>query len=97
MYHADFLNYYSAARMWLNAPETLYHPAIERAFQQQLAGGRDVYDQFWSLPYLALLFSPLALLPYGVAYVVWLAANLLCLAGAVYTLARPGPAAGSGW
>lgn len=39
-------------------------------------------------PFLALVFVPLAMLPYGISYAVWGALNLLCL-GAVVRLLRP--------
>jgi hypothetical protein len=97
VYHADFLNYYSAGEMLLEQPGNLYRPDAERAFQRQLAGGADVYDAFWSLPQLALLFAPLALLPYGVAYLVWCVVNLSLLALSAHLLAPRIAGRSAGW
>src|SRR5579859_156609 len=87
VFHADFLNYYSAARMLLEQPRNLYSPGAEAAFQSVLAGGASVYDQFWSPPQVALLYVPFALLPYGVAYLAWLLINLGLLALSAHWLA----------
>jgi hypothetical protein len=96
-YPTDFLNYYSAGRMLLEAPSNLYRPEAEVAFQRQLVGGREVYAQFQNLPQLALLFAPLALLPYGHAYAIWCLTNLGLLVASARLLAPRISARWSGW
>jgi hypothetical protein len=96
VFHSDFLNYYSAGRMLLEQPYNLYSPDLEADFQRNLAGGANVYDQFWSPPHVALLYVPLALLPYGLAYLGWAAVNLGLLALSAHLLA-PRVAGRSAW
>lgn len=88
---ADYPNYYIAARALNEGRNTdLYDDAAERRAYHQLFPQRPATEQ---LPYLypswvAEAFRPLALLPYGASFAVF-----LLLAGAVYvfslSLLRP--------
>src|SRR5260370_33692010 len=98
----DFLNSSPAGRTLLGQPGTLYAPDLEAARQRALTGQADLYAQFQNMPQVALLFVPLALLPYGLAYLLWGALNLALLAAAAWLVApRPAPwprwAAGALW
>jgi hypothetical protein len=83
----DFLNYYTAGRMLVEAPRMLYVSESEAAMQRALTGGADVYAQFQNFPHVALLFVPLGVLPYGLAYTAWVVLNLAMVAGSAYLLA----------
>jgi hypothetical protein len=83
----DFVNYYTAGRTFLETPGNLYRPDAEAARQRLLADGQDIYSQFQNLPLVALLMAPLAVLPYGVAYLAYWLLNLGLLAGSAALLA----------
>lgn len=75
--------------------------AIFRASSDHLLAGRDLYapdpahyaDQFKYSPTFALLFIPLAALPFAPALFLWSALNALALAGAVAVILPPRRAA----
>jgi hypothetical protein len=48
--------------------------------------------QFWNPPHVAVLMAPLALLPFGLAYLALLLVNLACLGGGCYLLVGGGDA-----
>ncbi len=83
---ADLGDYYAAATI-LNrgSAAELYN----RAMQDQIArsvGLPGVANGYVYLPFLAVLLRPLALLPFEMAAILWLAANLLALAVSVWLL-----------
>jgi hypothetical protein len=84
---SDFLNYYTAGHTLLVQPEALYAPQLEAALQRNLTGQLDLYAQYQNLPQVALLFVPLAWLPYGQAYLVWATLNLALLAASAWLVA----------
>jgi hypothetical protein len=88
---SDFLNYYGAGRTLLEQPAALYVPGLEAALQRSVTGQAELYAQFQNTPDVALFFVPLALLPYGLAYLLWAVMNLALLAACVWLVA-PRPA-----
>jgi hypothetical protein len=92
----DFLNYYTAGRTLLDQPTALYAPDLEAARQRTLTGQDNLYAQFQNMPQVALLFVPLASLPYGLAYLLWAALNLALLAASAWLVA-PSPARWPRW
>jgi hypothetical protein len=80
----DFLNYYTAGRTLLDQPAALYAPDQEAARQRTLTGQDNLYAQFQNMPQVALFFVPLAVLPYGLAYLLWGGLNLAALAAAAW-------------
>jgi hypothetical protein len=89
---SDFLNYYTAGRTLLENPAELYEPAAERERQRSVAGGDIAYPAaFQNMPQVALLFVPLALAPYGPAYLLWSALNLALLAASAWLIAPRHP------
>jgi hypothetical protein len=83
----DFVAFYTGGRLLLDAPSRLYDPTAWVELQTVLHGGPLPLLQFWNPPHTALLLVPLAILPFGVAYLVSIVLNLACLGGACYLLA----------
>ena len=74
----DFSNVYAAGRLVLDGRTAApYDPALQHAAERAVFGGRDVAFYGWHYPPMALLpAAALALLPYGLALVAWMAATL---------------------
>ncbi len=94
----DFDSFWTAARLALaGTPEAAWNPvaqaAAERANFEPVRGyGADYYAFFYPPPFL-LICLPLALLPYGLAAVVWLATTgVACFAVVRALLPRRWPA-----
>ncbi|HMN88001.1 MAG TPA: glycosyltransferase 87 family protein, partial [Bauldia sp.] len=81
----DFSNVYAAGRLVLDGrPAAPYDPALQHAAERAVFGGRDVAFYGWHYPPMALLpAAALALLPYGLALVAWMAATLALYLGVV--------------
>jgi hypothetical protein len=95
----DFVAFYTGGRLLIDDPRQLYVPDAWVQLQTVLHAGAKPLLQFWNPPHTALLMAPLATLPFGVAYLVWLVMNLAFLGGACYLLAprSPGTRAWLGW
>jgi len=74
----DFSNVYAAGRLTLEGtPAAAYDPARQHAAERAVFGGRDVPFYGWHYPPMFLVPAALlALLPYGPALLVWMAATL---------------------
>jgi hypothetical protein len=83
----DFLNLYAGAHLFLSDPARLYDLDAQASLQHALTGWSSPLVPFFLPPHAALLASWLGLLPYGYAYVVWLALNCACLVLATHVLA----------
>ena len=83
----DFVAFYTAARLMLSDPSRLYDWQAWASVQSVLHSEPLPILEFWNPPHTALLLAPLAALPFGVAYLVWLVGNLACLAAACALLA----------
>lgn len=81
----DFSNVYAAGRLVLDGqPAAPYDPALQHAAERAVFGGRDVAFYGWHYPPMALLAAAaLALLPYGLALLAWMAATLALYLGVV--------------
>ncbi|HZU14487.1 MAG TPA: glycosyltransferase 87 family protein [Chloroflexota bacterium] len=86
----DFAQYYAAASMILHGHiGALYNLSATWHLQRQIAGpthGVFAVIPYLYPPYFALALVPLALLPYGLAYLIWLACNCLMLSLAMFFL-----------
>ncbi len=78
---ADFRQLYAAGYMARSGQSRqLYDYDSQRRFQNQVVSQTDLALPFIRPAYEAVLFVPLSLLPYRVAYFTWLAINLALLA-----------------
>lgn len=66
----------------------LYDPAAQRAVEAAITGDPGYLNLYISPPFVALLYAPLAALPYAIAALAWTAICLALLAAAA-RLARP--------
>jgi hypothetical protein len=100
----DFLAFYTAGSFVLQGrTHELYRLESVRQFEQSTghAAGLTIGDSFgpwWNPPFYALVFEPLAKLPYRSALAVWRWAGLAAVGGAVVLLMRmlPGGRASRG-
>jgi hypothetical protein len=77
----DFLNIYTGASLALEGRfDVLHDPAVQFAREREIAGDLRQVVPFVRPAFYAALLSPLALLPYRAAFVVWLALQSLLLA-----------------
>ncbi len=86
----DFSNVWAAGRLALEGrPEAVYDPVQHYAAQREAFGGRQVPFYGWHYPPLFLgVAALLALLPYGPALAVWLAATLGAYLAAMRAILR---------
>jgi hypothetical protein len=84
----DFAARWTAGRAVLDGQaHMLYDPAYQSALQATELGASKL-SWFVSPPFVALLFAPFALMPYGLACAVWVACSIALLV-ACARLARP--------
>ena len=84
----DYLAHWTAGQMVLDGNASgLYDPAVQHLTQSREIGDGDLV-WFISPPFMALAYTPFALMSYGIGAAVWLVINLACLAMAV-RLMRP--------
>lgn len=89
----DFLNLYTGAHLALEGNFTDLHN-IDTQLQQErrIVPGLPALRPFVRPAFYALLLAPLALLPYQAAFICWLTAQTLLLAGCfAWALRRFGP------
>jgi hypothetical protein len=82
----DFVAFYTGARLLLTEPSRLYDAGAWAVLQAMLHSEPLPVLEFWNPPHVALMLAPLAELPFGVAYVAWLVANLGCVGAACWLL-----------
>src|SRR5438045_7116438 len=75
----DFISYYSAGRIVLSHPGSLYDRSLQCRVAQLATGGQDC-SPFIHPSYEALFFSPFSILPYRTAYILFAICNLVVLA-----------------
>ena len=74
---SDFVSFYAAGKLALaGTPALAYDPAAHFAVEQQFSVPGAQYQFFFYPPVLMLLFAPLALLPYSVAFYLFEAVTL---------------------
>jgi glycosyl transferase family 87 len=83
----DFVAIFAGPRLLLIDPGHLYAPGAAAAVDQSLTGLERFDRPFSFLPHAALLLVPLALLPYGLAYAVWLLVGVVALVLSAWLLA----------
>ncbi|MFO0837255.1 MAG: glycosyltransferase family 87 protein [Phycisphaerae bacterium] len=90
----DFVAFYTAGRMiCAGQGESLYNLAAQRDWQASIVGGNySDLQAYVNPPGLAMLFAPIALLPYRLAYVVTTLVLLSALIGGLCLLLRTTPA-----
>lgn len=83
----DFIEFYNAGRI-LNhfGSQRLYDFQLQQDLVQELVPGFSV--PYVTPPYVAILFSPLALLPFSFAFLIWIFISVALYAGAVSLIAR---------
>src|SRR5207248_975159 len=86
-----FLNLYTGAYLTLHAPASVYDLDQQLAVQQGLTGWASPIVPFYLPPHAAVLLSWLALLPYSLAYIVWLLIGVGCVIGSAMVLAPRRP------
>lgn len=90
----DFIAFYTAGSFVDQARlNDLYNLEAVHQFQRQLAAASSfdigrAYGPWWNPPFYALVFAPLARLPYQVASAIWISINLVCFALACTLLCR---------
>src|SRR4051812_6073017 len=90
----DFLNLYAGAYLVSHDPSHAYDLSVQLAVQQAATGWQSPIVPFFLPPYAALLVGWLGWLPYGAAYLVWLAIGVGCVLRAAGVV---GPRWGGGW
>lgn len=84
----DFSNVYAAGVLTLSgkAPDA-YDPALQHAAEKAVFEGRDVPFFGWHYPpFFLMVAALLALMPYGLALLCWLAVSLPAFMAAVYAI-----------
>jgi hypothetical protein len=82
----DFRAFYSGGYLLRTQPSQLYDLSRQAAVQDAWVSHNGVLMPFYHPSYEALLFAPLSLLPFRVAYAVFMALMVLCLVGSFYAL-----------
>jgi hypothetical protein len=84
---SDFMGFYTAGNILKQSLRSrLYEYGLQLSFQQRLFGRTVPINVYDHPPFEALLFLPLAYLPYSVAHISWDLLNLLVLAWSLYQL-----------
>ena len=83
----DFIEFYNAGKI-LNqyGSHRLYDFQLQQDLIQQVIPGFSL--PYVTPPYVAILFSPLALLPFSVAYLIWIFISVALYASAISFIAR---------
>lgn len=90
----DFIAFYTAGSFVEHGRlADLYNLEAVHEFQRDLAAANHfdigrAYGPWWNPPFYALVFKPLATLPYRVASAIWIGLNLICFAFACVLLCR---------
>jgi hypothetical protein len=90
----DFLAFYFAGHCVITGQtQDLYDLGACRQFEQQVGHDADLdigpaYGPWWNPPFAALMFAPLAMLPYKSAQTLWWIFDSCCLIVALFLLAR---------
>jgi alpha-1,2-mannosyltransferase len=89
----DFLNLYTGASLALEGNFAhLHSPVVQLARERQFVPSLPTLVPFVRPPFYALLLAPLALIPFGIAFWVWLAVQCALLFGCwAWALSRWGP------
>ena len=84
--HNDFIPSYIAGKLASSAE--LYSPERTVRLQGELLGVRAEWMLYMRPPFFAVLMMPLAALPFGIAYAIFQAISVACIAASVWLFAR---------
>jgi len=89
----DFLNLYTGARLALEGNfADLHNVDVQLERERRILPGLPALLPFVRPPFYALLLAPLAMLPYGTAFICWITVQVLLLCGCMaWALKRFGP------
>lgn len=71
----DYLAHWTGGRLLLDGADNLYDPEAQAELQERELGVKVPLAWFVSLPVVAALYAPLALIPYNLSGVLWFALN----------------------
>lgn len=75
----DYLAHWTGGRLLLDGADNLYDPAVQSEAQGRALGSDVPLAWFVSLPVVAALYSPLALIPYNISGLLWFVLNAVLL------------------
>lgn len=75
----DYLAHWTGGRLLLDGAENLYDPAVQSKLQGRELGAEVPLAWFVSLPVVAALYAPLALIPYNLSGLLWFVLNAALL------------------
>ncbi|MFJ5860708.1 glycosyltransferase family 87 protein [Pseudarthrobacter sp. NPDC092439] len=75
----DYLAHWTGGRLLLDGADNLYDPAVQSDLQGRQLGDEVPLAWFVSLPVVAALYAPLALIPYNLSGVLWFFLNAALL------------------
>ena len=85
----DYLAHWTGGRMLLDGRlDQLYDPEVQRSLQTGITGGAPEVAWFVAPPLTAVLYAPLAALPYYLSCAVWTIVSIALLAASLWLL-RP--------
>lgn len=89
-FDADFVNFYTLGRIFNEYPhDRLYDADLQRSLDEQVHPLREgAYSPVAYPPAVAIVFQPLAALPYQTAYRIWLLATLALYVSGIVLLGR---------
>jgi hypothetical protein len=89
---ADFTSFYTGYYMVrIGAGANLYDPAYQASYQEQFMGGAVFFGGvllFANPPFVAVIFSPISLLPLNIAFYFWFLVQLVLLIWALRIIYR---------
>jgi hypothetical protein len=87
----DYLAHWTGGRLLLDNPENLYNPESQNRIQGEALGPTPHLAWFVSPPIVAALYAPLALIPYNLSGLLWLAMNTTMLISCIFSLGTVSP------
>jgi hypothetical protein len=87
----DYLAHWTGGRLLWDDPENLYDPGIQNQVQSETLGATPHLAWFVSPPIVAALYGPLALIPYNISALLWLAINTAVLIFCISSLGTVAP------
>jgi hypothetical protein len=84
----DFIAFYTAAKLTVSEPASLYDLDKQRLIHMQIDPPRDRLTGYYYPPFLALALAPLGLLSFSAAFIAMTALNMALLAVSLWLLIR---------
>lgn len=82
----DYLAHWTGGRLLLDGAGNLYDPAVQAEAQRRALGSDVPLAWFVSLPVVAALYAPLALIPYNISGLLWFVLNSVLLGWCLLSL-----------